>query len=119
MINTISTEEQQGESMSGTRLRCIQEAGDLVVIPALWGHMTYNLKASIGLAKEFHINAVPGNRFRNPTRQDELSREDTGRSNHGGSKANKGAPSNAQQLKKQNKQTPGREKRAPRIVEEF
>jgi len=34
-------------------LRCVQNAGDVMVVPAQWGHLTYNLKTSIGLAKEF------------------------------------------------------------------
>jgi hypothetical protein len=29
-----------------------------MVIPAYWGHVTYNLRASVGIAKEFHIDAL-------------------------------------------------------------
>lgn len=34
-------------------MRCVQRAGDLIVVPANWGHMTYNFAESIGIAKEF------------------------------------------------------------------
>lgn len=33
--------------------QCDQEAGDLLVLPDLWGHLTYNLETSVGLAQEF------------------------------------------------------------------
>eukprot|EP00041_Stephanoeca_diplocostata_P031362 m.976002 g.976002 ORF g.976002 m.976002 type:complete len:795 (+) comp23943_c0_seq13:178-2562(+) len=33
--------------------RCIQEAGDVVFVPAMWGHATLNLEESIGYASEF------------------------------------------------------------------
>jgi len=36
-------------------LRCVQKAGDVIVVPAQWGHLTYNLRTSIGLAKEFNL----------------------------------------------------------------
>lgn len=36
-----------------SNLRCVQEAGDVVFLAQRWGHLTYNLAASIGLAKEF------------------------------------------------------------------
>ena len=39
--------------------RCIQNAGDVIILPRGWGHLTYNLQASIGLAKEIHIDALP------------------------------------------------------------
>ncbi len=38
-------------------IRCIQQAGDLMFIPMGWGHLTYNLATSIGLAKEFNFEA--------------------------------------------------------------
>jgi hypothetical protein len=34
-------------------LTCEQRAGDLLVVPDLWGHLTYNLETSVGLAQEF------------------------------------------------------------------
>ena len=55
MVHLLAAEDDalrnRGEGV--TRLRCIQEAGDMVLLPPNWGHMTYNLKASIGVAKEF------------------------------------------------------------------
>ena len=33
--------------------QCDQAAGDLLVLPDLWGHLTYNLAVSIGIAQEF------------------------------------------------------------------
>lgn len=32
---------------------CDQAAGDLLIVPDLWGHLTYNLETSIGIAQEF------------------------------------------------------------------
>ena len=34
-------------------LECEQRAGDLLVMPDLWGHLTYNLETSVGVAQEF------------------------------------------------------------------
>jgi hypothetical protein len=33
--------------------RCVQQAGDLIVMPEGWAHTTYNLRTSIGIAREF------------------------------------------------------------------
>ena len=33
--------------------RCVQEPGDVVVLPKRWGHLVVNLKPSVGIAKEF------------------------------------------------------------------
>ena len=32
---------------------CDQLAGDVLVLPDLWGHLTYNLETSVGVAQEF------------------------------------------------------------------
>ena len=32
---------------------CDQHAGDLLIVPDLWGHLTYNLDTSVGIAQEF------------------------------------------------------------------
>ena len=41
--------------MNGTEpvWRCVQRAGDLLVVPDGWGHTTYNTRTSIGIAREF------------------------------------------------------------------
>ena len=36
-------------------IECTQEAGDLLYVPASWGHVTLNLKASVGVAGEFEV----------------------------------------------------------------
>ena len=46
---------------SKRNLRCIQNAGDVLLVPRKWGHLTYNLQASIGLAKEMHVDALSSN----------------------------------------------------------
>ena len=39
---------------NGTRhYVCDQRAGDVLVLPDLWGHLTYNLETSVGVAQEF------------------------------------------------------------------
>jgi hypothetical protein len=43
---------------SGTRngsavYECEQRAGDVIVLPDLWGHVTLNLQTSVGVAQEF------------------------------------------------------------------
>jgi len=40
-------------------LRCVQNAGDVLVVPPSWGHLTLNLAASIGVAKEFDVRIHP------------------------------------------------------------
>ena len=46
-------------------LTCIQQAGDVMLLPAWWGHATINLKPSIGFATEVHfdrtIELLPAN----------------------------------------------------------
>jgi len=37
---------------------CVQEAGDLLVLPPRWGHATLNLRSSVGIAREFKV--LPG-----------------------------------------------------------
>ena len=32
-----------------------QRAGDVLVLPERWGHLTYNLRTSVGMAQEFHL----------------------------------------------------------------
>lgn len=48
---------RQTQDDSGTGLRhaleCIQEAGDLIYIPASWAHGVLNLAESVGFAIEF------------------------------------------------------------------
>jgi len=49
-------DEEKGRS---TSLRCVVRAGDVVVIPAGWAHLSLSLAASVGLEKEFDVAAVP------------------------------------------------------------
>lgn len=41
-----ATSEQLG-------LQCMQEAGDIIYIPRLWGHAVLNVQESVGFAIEF------------------------------------------------------------------
>ena len=34
-------------------LECVQESGDVMVLPSGWSHATLNLRASVGAAREF------------------------------------------------------------------
>jgi ribosomal protein L16 Arg81 hydroxylase len=45
--------EASGEAL----WRCVQRAGDLLVLPEAWAHATFNLRTSIGIAREF---VLPG-----------------------------------------------------------
>ena len=38
---------------NATLFTCEQHAGDVLVLPDLWGHLTYNLETSVGVAQEF------------------------------------------------------------------
>ena len=38
---------------NATIYRCEQRAGDMLVLPDLWGHLTYNVETSVGYAQEF------------------------------------------------------------------
>ena len=42
-----------GNEADWEELRCVQEAGDVVYVPRLWGHAVINLKQSVGAAVEF------------------------------------------------------------------
>ncbi len=35
-----------------TMLECVQEAGDIVIVPTFWGHATLNVEPTIGVAYE-------------------------------------------------------------------
>ena len=48
------TDEAGASSFKGLRL-CVQEAGDVLVLPDAWGHLTYNVRSSIGIAQEFDL----------------------------------------------------------------
>ena len=45
--------EQEYAQADAKPLECIQEAGDLLVVPSMWGHATINIETSIGMAFEF------------------------------------------------------------------
>jgi len=34
-------------------LECVQEAGDVLIVPSMWAHATLNLEESVGIAYEF------------------------------------------------------------------
>ena len=44
-----------GKNAPGTVRRCVQRDGDVLVLPDRWAHLTYNLRASTGLAREFDL----------------------------------------------------------------
>merc|ERR1712086_693780 len=39
-------------------LECVQEAGDILFLPADWGHQTLNIETGIGLAHEYNEAGV-------------------------------------------------------------
>ena len=57
----------------GAPLQCTQRAGDIIIVPELWGHATTNLKPSIGWATEmsfdrnFDLGIEPKPSFKDPT----------------------------------------------------
>jgi hypothetical protein len=53
--------------------RCVQRAGDMVIIPEDWGHLTFNLATSVGLAKEFTAHAVTKSSKKKSRKKDETS----------------------------------------------
>ena len=38
---------------NATLYECEQRGGDMLIVPDGWGHLTYNLETSIGVAQEF------------------------------------------------------------------
>ena len=54
-------------------LRCVQRSGDMVVLPEDWGHLTYNIATSVGLAKEFTAHAVTKSSKKKQRNKDETS----------------------------------------------
>ena len=48
--------DEPGEGISAEHARpleCVQEAGDMLFVPAGWAHSTLNIETSIGVAYEF------------------------------------------------------------------
>ena len=45
-------------SLSAHVLECVQEQGDVIYVPELWGHGVVNLEESIGFASEFLFGAA-------------------------------------------------------------
>jgi len=43
----------EGKHRGQVELLCVQEAGDLIYVPRLWGHAVLNLAQSVGAAVEF------------------------------------------------------------------
>ena len=43
------------ETESGTTFTCVQEAGDVVLLPDFWSHMTLNLDTSVSVAQGFNM----------------------------------------------------------------
>jgi hypothetical protein len=37
----------------GRPSECMQRGGDVIFVPAMWGHATYTVQASVGVAVEF------------------------------------------------------------------
>ena len=63
MVHRLASEDAEAGYVVGAKVRCVQNAGDMIVVPPHWGHLTYNLATSIGLAKEFMPSPMPRNRF--------------------------------------------------------
>lgn len=48
--------KQEQHSLGGRKrvsFQCTQRAGDVMFVPTLWAHATFNMKQSIGVAHEF------------------------------------------------------------------
>jgi hypothetical protein len=52
---------------------CVQRAGDVMIAPTDWGHLTYNLLTSVGLAKEFQP-WIPDEKYKNLLEQESSTR---------------------------------------------
>ena len=48
-------EEQEGGTQGAAALECTQEAGDIVFVPASWGHAVLNVRDSVGMTVEFDV----------------------------------------------------------------
>jgi hypothetical protein len=68
-VKEFANEDFLKEANSSDRhLRCVQRAGDVILVPNGWAHLTYNLAASIGVAKEFLAMPTGGSRFSKSSR---------------------------------------------------
>lgn len=45
------------DARSEKAMHCVQYGGDVMYVPALWGHATFNRKQSIGVAHEFSVES--------------------------------------------------------------
>jgi hypothetical protein len=58
--NNVSNEYQESagqDKMFSTALHCVQNAGDVIIVPYWYGHATLNLQPSIGVADEMEISS--------------------------------------------------------------
>ncbi len=46
-------DSDDGSALAASDLLCVQEPGDIVYVPRLWGHAVLNLAQSVGAAVEF------------------------------------------------------------------
>ena len=46
---------QGGDTTTDRPMQCVQKAGDVLYVPALWGHGTLNQQQSIGVAFEISL----------------------------------------------------------------
>ena len=37
-------------------MQCIQNQGDIILVPENWGHSTFSLSENVGIASEFSID---------------------------------------------------------------
>jgi len=58
-IHELDAGEQRWSDDNGEMLRCMQEEGDIVVMPSQFGHATLNVEPSVGFAFEFSYDATP------------------------------------------------------------
>lgn len=52
----LSDEDARGDHVGfGVALQCVQQPGEVVLIPRDWGHAVLNVETSIGVAAEFEV----------------------------------------------------------------
>ena len=56
---TFLQEESRPGGLVEKAMQCTQYPGDILLVPALWGHATLNLTQCIGVAYEFAIDGFP------------------------------------------------------------
>jgi len=86
----------------------------MVVLPEDWGHLTYNIATSVGLAKEFTAHAVTKSSKKKQRNKDETSAPSSAGTRNEGSSKSRSSSSKSQGSSKKKRSAPINIKQEPK-----